>query len=168
MKQKSPLVRVGGFLLDVVELYVPMAAFVMMFLLFLLSIMFRYFFNNPLGWPFEMTIIGFIYTAVLAATYVRRQRAHVKFTLVYERLSERGQRVSRILANSLVMVAFAWATPTTIEWIGFMGFKATTFLGISFSVVYFPIVPFLILIAAHCLHDIVVDVRRILYPEQTS
>jgi TRAP-type C4-dicarboxylate transport system permease small subunit len=168
MKQKSLIVRVGGFLLDLVELYVPMATFTMMFLLFLVSIFFRYFLNNPLGWPFEMTIIGFIYTAVLAATYVRRQGSHVKFTLVYERLSERGQRVSRILANTLVMVAFAWGTPTTIEWIIFMDFKATTFLGISFSIVYFPIVPFLILIAAHSLYDIVVDIRRLLLTEQTS
>lgn len=168
MKRKSPLLRVGGFLLDIVELYIPMAAFTMMFLLFLVSIFFRYFLNNPLGWPFEMTIIGFMYTAVLAATYVRRQGTHVKFTLVYERLSERGQLISRVLANTLVLVAFAWATPTTIEWIGFMNFKATTFLGLSFSVVYFPIVPFLILIAAHSLYDIVVDLRRLLHPEQTS
>ena len=166
MKHTSPVLRVGRFLLDVVELYIPMAAFTMMFLLFLVSIFFRYFLNNPLGWPFEMTIIGFIYTAVLAATYVRRQGNHVKFTLVYERLSERGKLISRLLANTLVMVSFAWATPTTIEWIGFMDFKSTTFLDLSFSIVYFPIVPFLILIAGHSLFDIIVDLRRFWNPEE--
>ncbi len=157
--RQSALGRVLLFLLDVVELYLPMAAFVMLFLLFVLNVFFRYVLNAPLTWPYELITLSFVWTAIFAATYVRRIGAHVEFTLVYDSLSPGKQRLSRILANSAVLLTFVVAIPASLDWVLFMDFKATANLKIPFSIGYFPVVPFLILVAGHSLYDIVIDIR---------
>ena len=157
--KRSPVYRFFLFLLDLVELYVPMAMFTVLFVLFVINVFFRYVLNDPLTWPYELVTIAFVWTAVLAATYVRRIHGHVSFTLTYDGLSPRGQAWSRIAANVAVLIAFAIAVPASWSWVSFMGFKGTSNLKISFTIVYFPIVPFLILIIGHSLVDVVRDVR---------
>ncbi|HKL21817.1 MAG TPA: TRAP transporter small permease [Tichowtungia sp.] len=166
--RQSALGRVLHFLLDVVELYLPMAAFVMLFLLFVLNVFFRYVLNAPLTWPYELITLSFVWTAIFAATYVRRLGAHVEFTLVYDSLSPKKQRFSRIFANTAVFLTFVIAIPASLDWVLFMDFKATANLKIPFSVGYFPVVPFLVLVAGHSLYDIVVDVRGFIRGDDTT
>ena len=153
--------RLGKFLLDLVELYIPMLAFVVLFMLFIVNIFFRYALNNPLTWPLEIIVTGFVWLAILSATYVRRVGGHVKFTLIYERLSAKMQTYNRILVNVIVVVLFAIAVPATWDWVQFMSFKGTTNFHIPFSIVYLPTVPFLVLIIAHSVYEIVVDIRHL-------
>lgn len=159
-RKRSPVVRVLAFLLDVVELYLPMASFVMLFVLFVVNVFFRYVLNAPLTWPYELITLGFVWTAIFAATYVRRINAHVQFTLAYDAVSPKTQRLFRILANGAVVIAFSIAIPATLDWVLFMGFKNTANLKIPFSVGFFPVVPFLILVVGHCAYDIYVDIRN--------
>ncbi len=160
--KRPPVYRVFTFLLDLVELYVPMVMFTVLFLLFVINVFFRYVLNDPLTWPYELVTVAFVWTAVMAATYVRRIHGHVSFTLFYDGLSPRGQAWSRIAANAFVLVAFAIAIPATVSWVVFMGFKGTSNLKISFTFVYFPIIPFLLLIIGHSLVDVVRDVRALM------
>jgi TRAP-type transport system small permease protein len=163
MERKRALVlRIGKVLLDIVELYVPMAAFVMLFVLFIVNIFYRYVLNDPLTWPFELIVSGFVWLALLSAIYVRRVAGHVKFTITYDRMSATMQTVVRIIVNTLIAVLFLIALPATWDWMSFMAFKGTTNLRIPFSWVYFPTIPFLVLIAGHCIYDVVVDVRHLI------
>jgi TRAP-type C4-dicarboxylate transport system permease small subunit len=162
MDRKPPIaLRIGKVLLNIVELYVPMAAFVMLFLLFIVNIFFRYALNNPLTWPFELIVSGFVWLAILSATYVRRVGGHVKFTITYDRMSPLMQTLSRIVVNVIIAVLFAIAIPATWSWVNFMAFKGTTNLRIPFMWVYFPTVPFLVLIIGHSVYDVVVDIRHL-------
>lgn len=158
-KKSSSLVRVLAFLLDVVELYLPMATFVMLFVLFVVNVFFRYVLNAPLTWPYELITLGFVWTAIFGATYVRRIGAHVQFTLVYDAVSPDKQRIFRILANMAIVLAFAIALPATLDWVLFMGFKGTSNLKISFTIGFFPVVPFLILVIGHSVYDVFIDIR---------
>lgn len=160
----GPIMRVLAFLLDVVELYLPMASFVMLFVLFVINVFYRYVLNAPLTWPYELITLGFVWTAILAATYVRRVNGHVQFTLVYDAVPPKTQRLFRILANGAVAITFAIALPATLDWVLFMGFKGTANLDIPFSVGYFPVVPFLVLVIGHSVHDIYIDVRDASHP----
>ncbi len=156
----GPTMRVLAFLLDVVELYLPMASFVMLFVLFVINVFFRYVLNAPLTWPYELITLGFVWTAIFGATYVRRIHGHVQFTLVYDGVSPKTQRIFRILANSAVALAFAIAFPATLDWVLFMGFKKSANLQIPFSIAFFPVVVFLVLIGGHSLYDVVIDIRE--------
>ncbi len=161
-KKHSLIYRVAKFLLDIVELYIPMIAFIVLFLLFIVNIFFRYVLNNPLTWPPEMIVTGFLWLVMFSAAYVRRKGTHVKFTLVYERLSPRLQALNRILVNIVIAVVFVIAIPATIDWVQFMDFKSTTVFRVSFSIVYFPTIPFFILVAGHSVFDVFVDIRDLL------
>jgi len=163
--RKKPLVavRAGKVVLDIVELYIPMAAFVMLFALFIINIFYRYVLNDPLTWPFELIVSGFVWLAILSATYVRRVGGHVKFTITYDRMSPIMQTVVRILVNTITAVFFAIAVPATWSWVDFMAFKGTTNLHIPFSMVYLPTIPFLILVIGHSVWDVVVDIRYLIH-----
>ena len=163
MEKKRPLwFRIGKVVLDIVELYVPMAAFVMLFVLFIVNIFYRYALNDPLTWPFELIVSGFVWLALLSAIYVRRVDGHVKFTITYDKMSPVMQTVVRIVVNVITAVFFAIAVPATWDFVKFMAFKGTTNLRIPFSWVYLPTVPFLILIVGHSLYDVVVDIRHLI------
>ena len=79
--------KTGSFLLDLFEIYIPSVAFSIMFVVFVLQIFFRYFLNRPLTWPYEVTIFGFIWTAILGACFARRYGVHVVFGLIYDKMS---------------------------------------------------------------------------------
>lgn len=160
--RRSVFRRIVTIVLDVVELYVPVAAFILLFLLFVVNVFFRYVLNAPLTWPYEVIALSFVWIAVLGATYVRRVGGHVKFTLVYDSLSPRGRRWSRIAANGAILATFAAAAPASLDWVLFMDFKGTPILRIPFSWGYIPVVVFLVLIAAHSLYDVVRDIRGLL------
>jgi C4-dicarboxylate transporter DctQ subunit len=167
-KRQPAILRIGKVLLDVVELYIPMAVFVMMFVLFIVNIFFRYVLNSPLTWPFELIVSGFVWLAILSATYVRRVGGHVKFTMTYERMSPLMQTVVRIIVNLIIGGLFITITPATLDWVDFMAFKPTASLRIPFSYVYLPTVPFLILVAAHCIYDVVMDIRHLVKHDFTK
>ncbi len=162
MKIQRNVSRILTFLLDLAELYVPMWSFILLFVLFVVNVFFRYVINSPLTWPHELISLSFLWTAIMSATFVRRVGGHVSFTLVYESLTERRQCYARIFSNVLIAAAFVIAIPATIDWVSFMNFKGTPILGISFSIVYFPIIPFLILIAGHSIYDTYIDVRKLI------
>ena len=86
-KNRSTLLKIGQFILDLFEIYIPAVAFSVMFIVFILQIFFRYFLNNPLTWPYEITIFGFIWTAILGACYARRLGIHVVFGIIYDTLN---------------------------------------------------------------------------------
>ena len=153
--------RTARFLLDLVELYIPMVAFSVMFLSFIMTIFYRYVLNTPLTWPHEVQVLGFLWTAVLGATYARRRRVHVKFTLVYERSSPTVQAFTRIAGNSLIAIIFLISLYPSFDYVQFMAFQRTTVLRIPFNIAYFPYVVFLVLITAHCVHDVIVDVIQL-------
>lgn len=161
MKLPAWLKRTAAFLFDFVELYVPLASFSIMFVVFIVSIFFRYFLNNPLTWPYEVTIFGFIWTAVLGATYTRRKHAHVKFTITYDRASPRGKAYIRIAGNALIAALFAISFYPTYDYIQFKAFQKSTVLEIPFNIAFGPYLFFLILIVGHCIYDIVLDIRNL-------
>ena len=159
------LKKIGKFLLDLFEIYIPSVAFTIMFLVFLLQIFFRYFLNNPLTWPYEVTIFGFIWTAILGACFARRHAVHVEFTLVYDAMSPRIQLFFRLIANSLILSAFLLALKPSYEQVQFLAFNKSTVLKIPFNLAFAPYVVFVVLIIGHTLHDLVKDVKKLVNAE---
>jgi len=151
------LKRAGQVLLDILEIYIPALSFVVLFVVFLIQVFYRYFLNNPLTWPPEIISMAFIWTTVLGACYAQRLAEHVSFTVVYERLSARGQLYFRLLGNALVAVAFLIALGPVFRYVQFMAFQQTTVFRIPYSWVYAPFVIFQVLIIGRMLHAVYKD-----------
>ncbi len=146
--------------MDVIEIYIPAISFAILFIAFVLQIFFRYFLNNPLTWPFEVTTICFIWTTCLAASYAQRHKEHVQFSLIYDLLPPKGQLIVRILGNSLVIIVFGLIAYPCYDYIQFMEFDTSTVLEIPFNIIFFPFMVFLFLISARLLGAVILDLKK--------
>lgn len=153
--------KILKILLDCVELYIPMATFAGLFMAFLLQIVSRYVFQNPLMWPEELSVLAFIWTTLLSAGYIRRINGHIGFTLIYERLSEKNKTYSRMISNGLVSIAFLLPVYPTVRYLHAMHVEKSSVMRIPFSIGYGPVLVFFLLILGHSLYDIVRDLRSL-------
>ena len=151
--------RTGRILLDIVEIYIPCISFTVMFLSFLIQIFTRYVLNNPYIWTYELTIFGFIWTAMLGALYAKRKASHVKFTLLYDIYSPLAKIWVRIAGNSLILIAFVIGFWPALDYILFMGFKKSTVLKIPYDIVFFPFMIFLTVMIGRLAVDVWNDIR---------
>lgn len=143
---------------DTVEVYIPFAAFVSLFSVFLLGILFRYFFK-PLTWTLELSLMCFIWTALLGGLYAKRDNSHVQFTMLYDMVSPLTQIWMRIVGNSLLVIAFAIGLIPSWKYVLFMGYKKSNVLKIPMDVVFFPFVIFLAFMIGRYAIDVVSDIR---------
>jgi TRAP-type C4-dicarboxylate transport system permease small subunit len=148
------------FLLDVVELYVPMLAFLTIFVCFMIQIVSRYFFT-PLMWPEELALLSFLWVALLGALYAKRHESLVVFSMVYDALKPRGQAITRIAGNALLVAAFVISFKPTLDYVVFLSYKKSSVLLIPMNIVSSVYLVFLVFVAARYTVDIVRDVRAL-------
>lgn len=143
---------------DTVEVYIPFTAFVTLFSVFLLGIIFRYFFK-PLTWTLELSLMCFIWTALLGGLYAKRDNSHVQFTMIYDMVSPLTQTWMRITGNSLLVLAFAIGLIPSWKYVLFMAYKKSNVLKIPMNIVFFPFVIFLAFMIGRYTIDVIHDIR---------
>lgn len=152
------LKKAGNFLRNCVELYIPIAAFLIMFSVFVIQIVARYVFNSPVQWAYEVTVMGYLWMVVLGACYAYRDRSHVTFTLVYDKLPVKGKAICGFLGNLLMAIAFVAMFLPSCKMIGQMKIQVTSVFKIGLNIVYFPFIPFMIIILCYILYDMWLEV----------
>lgn len=153
------IVKTLWWIRQIIEVYLAVFSFSVMFITFIVEIFFRYVMDNPLTWPYELTTVTFVWAVVLGASYAMRRRDHLMFTLLYDRLPERAQLVVRFISNGLVCSGLLIVYYPSLSYISFMGTQSTTVLNIPFSVVYGPFMYFLSISIFYLVTDIVNDVK---------
>ena len=155
----KPLVKTRDILRDIVEIYIPVAAFVIMFVVFIAQIFARYVLRAPLSWAYEVTVSCYLWLVVLGACYAQRGNSHVTFTLLTDKLPMRVQAAFIGLGSLLIAVAFIWSFVPSVEFVGFMKAQKTSVLRIGLNIVYAPYIPFLAFNILYMLSDIVLDFK---------
>ena len=102
---------------EFIEVHLPIAVFVMLFLAFLMNVFFRYVLRNPQNWTFELSINAFVVVGLLGACAAYRTEDHVIFDLLYTRLNPKGQNILRIISYVIVIVFFTVAVPASIMYL---------------------------------------------------
>lgn len=148
-------------LLDIVEIYIPVTTFFIMFSIFIISIFFRYILNNPIIWSNEVTISAYIYAALLGAAYTRREHGHVTFSIIYDKRSLKGKIVFRLLANIITALVFSIAIYSFFDYVKFIQIKKSPFFKVPFSLIYAPFVVGIALIIGHSFYDFIVDIKNL-------
>jgi len=156
MKQRTKSILL--FLLDIVELYLPMLAFLTIYLCFMIQIVSRYFFT-PLMWPEELALLSFIWACLLGALYAKRNESLVAFTLIYDKASDRGRAVMRIAGNLLLVAAFAISFKPSLDFVVFIGYQKSSVLYLPMNFVSSAYLIFLVDITVRYVVDIVKDIR---------
>jgi len=146
------------FLLDIIELYMPILAFLTIFICFILQIVSRYFLV-PLMWPEELALLAFLWVALLGALYAKRSNSMVAFSMVYDIASPRIQRLLRIAGSLIIIVFLSISFIPSLQYITFMSYKKSGVLQIPINLAYSCYLIFLVDIVIRYVIDLVHDLR---------
>ena len=111
------LKKIGRIFADIVEVFLPVSVFVILFLAFLTNVFFRYVVRDPQNWTFELSVNAFVIVGLVGACLAYRKEDHVVFDLLYARLPPRGKNILRIISYILVIAVFAAALPATLRYL---------------------------------------------------
>jgi TRAP-type C4-dicarboxylate transport system permease small subunit len=120
-----------------IEVQLPIAVFVLLFLVFLTNVFFRYVLKNPQNWTFEFSVNAFAVVGLLGACAAHRKEDHVVFDLLYTRLTPKGQNVLRMIASVIVIVFFSIALPGAIRYLVKLPAR-TSIMKIPFRYLFLP------------------------------
>lgn len=115
-----------------------------MFVAFLLQIVFRYFFNFPVGWTSELTVAAWLWLVLWGSAFVLRENEEIRFDLLYSAVGRRTRRVMGILAGVFLVALYALSFPATWSYVTFMKVERSSYLHVRLDWMYSIYVVFLV------------------------
>ena len=107
-----------------------------MFVAFLIQIVFRYFFNFPIGWTSELSVVTWLYMVLLGSAFWLKETEEVRFDLISGSLGPRGRRVFGIVVAAVAVVLFGMAMPATVSYVAFMKVESSSYLKVRLDILY--------------------------------
>ncbi|MCK9330453.1 MAG: TRAP transporter small permease [Sphaerochaetaceae bacterium] len=147
------------FLRDVIELYIPMVSFCLLFLAFVLQVVSRYVFNHPFTWTNDVIVLGFCWSVILGACYTMRKKGHVQFTMLYDIYKPKVAALLRLLGNVIIIATFICLVIPSVKFSIFQNFQKTAVLRISLTWVFLPFAYFLCSVIGYSIEPCVEDVK---------
>ena len=115
-----------------------------MFIAFILQIVFRYFFNFPIGWTSELSVITWLWLVLWGAAFVVKESEEIRFDLVHGAVGPRARRVMGIVTGFAIVVLYGASLPASIKYVSFMKVEKTSYLKIPFDWLFSIYVIFLV------------------------
>lgn len=112
------------------------AMLAIMFVAFIIQIVSRYFFNFPIGWSSELSVVTWLYMVLIGSALWLRESEEIRFDLVSGSLGPRGRRVIGILVAAVGLVLFAMSLPATWKYVTFMKVESSSYLKIRLDLLY--------------------------------
>lgn len=112
------------------------ALMAIMFAAFIIQIVFRYFFNFPVGWSSELSVIAWLYMVLLGSAFWLKEDEAIRFDIVADSLGPRARRVITFLVAAAAVTLFAMALPATIKYVAFMKVESSSYLKIRLDILY--------------------------------
>jgi TRAP-type C4-dicarboxylate transport system permease small subunit len=147
------------FIRDLFEFYLPILAFVSMFVTFILQVFFRYVMRHPLTWTQEVILLTFIWSVIFGACYTMRCRSHIKFTLIYDSFPAKPAAACRLLGNLIVAGIFAVLIVPSWKYSMYLSFEKTAVFRIPFTFMFLSFVYFLCSIICYTIVEIIEDIK---------
>ena len=107
-----------------------------MFVCFIVQIVFRYFFNFPVGWTSELSVIAWLYITLLGSAFWLKESDEIRFDLISGSLGPTGRRVVGLIVAVAAIVLFGMALPATIKYVAFMKVESSSYLKIRLDILY--------------------------------
>ena len=165
MKTKNQWKKMGKFLLDLLEIYIPVSLFLVLFVCFLLGILFRYFLKAPQSWTFELSSICYLAVGILSWGVCQRSEEHIVFDMLYNKVSEKTQCLIRVVNNLVIaLVALLLIVPSINYLQSLQGLKAQT-LPIPRFLIFVPFTISFVSAALRSGYRFVIDLRGYLKHE---
>jgi len=112
------------------------ALLAVMFVAFIVQIVFRYFFNFPVGWTSELTVITWLWMVLWGSAFVLKESEEIRFDLISGSAGRRTRRVMGILIGVSIVALYAVSLPATLKYVTFMKVEHTSYLKIRFDYLF--------------------------------
>ena len=112
------------------------ALLAVMFVAFIVQIVFRYFFNFPIGWSSELSVVTWLYIVLIGSALWLKESEEIRFDLVSGMLGPVGRRVVGFVIAAIALALFAMALPATWKYVTFMKVESTSYLKIRLDLLY--------------------------------
>lgn len=107
-----------------------------MFIVFIVQIVSRYFFNMPLAWTEEVCITLWLWLVFWASAFCLKEKDHIRFDVLYAVSPRKVQRVIALIAALGIAGGMAYAFLPTWDYISFYKIKRSANLRIHLNYVF--------------------------------
>ncbi len=152
------LKMIGRWFVDFVEVILPSIVFVLLFLVFLDNVLFRYVLKNPQNWTFEASTTTFVVMGLLGMCTAYRKEDHVVFDLVYAKLSPKYQNLMRMISFVVVIAFFAAAIPPSLVYLWKLP-SVTSIMKIPERLIFLTFPIFMISTVCRSAYRLVLDIK---------
>jgi TRAP-type C4-dicarboxylate transport system permease small subunit len=110
--------------------------FAAMFGAFIVQVVSRYVFDDPVSWSLEICSITYIWIVFLVSATILKPREHITFDMLYATRSPRWKRYFAVFTTASILVIFAICLPTTIGYVMFSARNRSLILHIPMDIIY--------------------------------
>jgi len=112
---------------------VAVAMLAVLFAAFIIQIVFRYFFNFPIGWTSELTVIMWLWLVLWGAAFVLKESEEIRFDLISGSVGRRMRIALGVVAALAALILYGASLPATWSYVTFMKVESTAYLKIRFD-----------------------------------
>jgi TRAP-type C4-dicarboxylate transport system permease small subunit len=109
---------------------VAAAMLAVMFAAFVVQIVFRYFFNFPVGWASELSVVMWLWLVLWGSAFVLREKEEIRFDLLTAAAGRRARIAMHIVAALAVIVLYGASLPASYDYVTFMKVEKASYLKI--------------------------------------
>jgi C4-dicarboxylate transporter DctQ subunit len=107
---------------------VAAAMLAVMFAAFIIQIVFRYFFNFPIGWTSELTVVMWLWLVLWGAAFVVKESEEIRFDLLSAAAGRRTRIAIGIIAAAALVILYAASLPASYKYVTFMQVEKSSYL----------------------------------------
>jgi TRAP-type C4-dicarboxylate transport system permease small subunit len=109
----------------------------------------------------ELTLICFVWTALLGGLLAQRSNSHVVFSMVYDAAKPKVKLYMRLAGNLLLFTSFCIALYPSYDYVVFMGFKKSNVLKIPMDLAFSPFIVFLVFMIGRIGKELLYDFKKL-------
>ena len=123
---------------------VAAAMVAVMFFAFVVQIVFRYFFNFPVGWTSELSVVMWLWLVLWGAAFVVKEREEIRFDLLSELAGRRARIVMGLVAALALVVLYGMSVKPSFDYVAFMKVEKSSYLKVRMDWLFSIYVVFLV------------------------
>jgi len=125
---------------------VAAAMLAVMFAAFIIQIVFRYFFNFPIGWTSELTVVMWLWLVLWGSAFVLGEKEEIRFDLIYSAVGPRARIAMAIVFSVSIVLLYGASLPASYAYVSFMKVESSSYLKIRLDWLYSIYLVFLVAI----------------------
>jgi len=130
---------------------VAAAMLAVMFAAFIIQIVFRYFFNFPVCWTSELTVVMWLWLVLWGAAFVVKESEEIRFDLLSGAAGRRTRIAMGIVTALALVILYAISLKPSFDYVAFMKVEKSSYLKVRMDWLFSIYLVFLVAVIARYL-----------------